>query len=123
MKIHLLISLAVIALQLTSSAQQQSSLVPDQNPNYEQSRSRYMGLSDSVNQWHSTTFQETYKAYDWYEAKQERLKERRQFRREIRLERARNQYYSPYGYRNRYHYNNNPYQFRSYRNPWFFWCF
>lgn len=119
MKIHLLLSLAVLGLQLSSSAQ--SGLAPDQNPNYQQSQSRYMALSDSVNQWHSTTFQETYKAYDWYEAKQERKAERQRFRRDLRMERARNSYYQPYGYRNRYPYHS--YQYRSYRNPWFSWCF
>ncbi|MGZ8545657.1 MAG: hypothetical protein ACXWV0_10190, partial [Flavisolibacter sp.] len=92
MKIHLLLSFAIVALQLSSSAQEPISLHADQNPNYMQSRSRYMAIADSVNQWHGITFQETYKAYDWYEARQERKTERQRFRRELRLEQARNRY-------------------------------
>jgi hypothetical protein len=87
---------------------------PDQNPNYAVSRDKYMKLADSVNQWHSTTIQQTYKAYDWYDARMERREKDRQFRRDLRLLRNSN-YYRPY-------YNYRPYHhpYRSYA-PWGFW--
>jgi len=47
-------------------------------------------IADSVNKFHSTTLQNTYEAYDWYEAKQKRRYDRIAFRRELRMERARN---------------------------------
>lgn len=100
-----------------SSSSAQQNLVPDQNPDYAVSRDKYMLISDSINQWHSTTIHQTYKAYDWYEAKMERKNERLEFRRQLRLERARNNYYRPHHY-NRY-YNN--YNYRYHRNPFGFW--
>jgi hypothetical protein len=78
-----------IICQVTSAQHQ---LVADQNPAYEQSRSRYITMADSLNAWHSTTFQDTYKAIDYLADKQEARELRRAFRRELRLERARNGY-------------------------------
>lgn len=65
----------------------------DQNPNAYKSQERYLIKSDSLLQYQGTTFQETYKAYDWYEAKQERKALRRERR---HLERMAN----PYAYSN-----------------------
>ena len=119
MKKYLLPSLSLIAILFFNTSWSQE-LQPDQNPQYAISRSKYMNLSDSINQWHSTTSHQTYKAYDWYEAREERRADRRMFNRQLRLERARyGNYYQPYyrrGYYNRGYYNH------YYRNPfqWFF---
>ncbi len=83
--------------------------VPDQNPNYRASRDRYMKLKDSLLASSNTTIQETYKAYDWYEAREERRKLRRDRRYNLRLARLENSYrydyYNPY-YGGRGWYNN-----------------
>lgn len=66
---------------------------PDQNPRYENSLKKYTVLTDSLLQSQGATLQQTYKAYDWYQAKQER----RALRRERRhLERIANPYYDWY---------------------------
>lgn len=94
----------------------QSNLAPDQNPDFASSRDKYMKIADSVNQWHGTTIQQTYKAFDWYEHKQELRNDRLQFRRQLRLQRN-YYYYRPYS--NRSYYQNNS---RNYyhRNRWGF---
>ena len=61
-----------------SSYAQQANLVKDQNPRYEESRAKYMNMSDSLTRNQGTTIQETYKAYDWYEAREEKRKLRRE---------------------------------------------
>ena len=106
----------------------QNGLAPNQNPNYEVSRDKYMHMADSINTWHSTTPQETYRAIDFLADKREAREERREFRRQLRLERARNyryyDYYDDYGYyyspyRNNYNYYR-PYGYRSnYRNDYY----
>ncbi|NML20032.1 hypothetical protein HHL16_04060 [Pseudoflavitalea sp. G-6-1-2] len=90
---------ALITLATTAGAQ---NLAPDQNPNYLVSQQKYMRMADSVNTWHSTTPQETYKAIDFLADKREARAQRKQFRRELRLERARWGYDSYYG--NGYYY-------------------
>lgn len=57
---------------------QQAHLEKDQNPRYEQSRAKYMNMSDSLTRNQGTTIQQTYKAYDWYEAREEKRKLRRE---------------------------------------------
>lgn len=57
---------------------QQANLEKDQNPRYERSRAKYMNMSDSLTRNQGTTIQQTYKAYDWYEAREERRKLRRE---------------------------------------------
>ena len=94
----------------------QEKLAPDQNPRFAESRDKYMKLTDSINRWHGTTFQETYKAFDWYEARQERRQERLDFRREMKRMRLNHRYrYQPY--------NSRPYYNRNYRNHWMYWYF
>ncbi|RYY95762.1 MAG: hypothetical protein EOO11_15135 [Chitinophagaceae bacterium] len=74
--------------------------VPDQNPAFAVSREKYMRMADSITRWHSTTAHDTYKAYDWYEAREERRAARRNSRYAVRLARAqrydRGAYYDPY---------------------------
>jgi hypothetical protein len=115
-----LLILLASALGITASAQ----TVPDQNPQFAVSRDQYMKMSDSITRWHATTLQNTYKAYDWYEAKIERRDSRRENRQAIRLARAqRYSYYDPYGYQQPYNYD--PYYYspryrssHSYRHGW-----
>jgi hypothetical protein len=108
------------------------SLAPDQNPDYMVSQSRYMGMADSLTSTHGETIQETYKAIDWMADRQQRRDDRRAFRRQLRLERARygwsyNDYsnYNPtYSYYPRYSgnywYNYQPYH-NYYRSRWNNW--
>jgi len=102
---------------LSLSAQE---LAANQNPNFAISRAKYMKVADSLTRWHSTTSQETYKAIDYLADKQEFRNTRRQFRRALRMERARNSgYYDDYSYP---YYNNsgwyNGYSSRPYYNRW-----
>ncbi|HTD93507.1 MAG TPA: hypothetical protein VK644_06840 [Chitinophagaceae bacterium] len=101
-------SLALMALLLGRDTTAQA-LAPDQNPNFTVSRDKYMQLADSLTRWESTTTQETYKAIDWLADRREARMDRREFRQQLRLERARwgTDYYDSY-------YNNYP----VYRNPW-----
>jgi hypothetical protein len=109
-----------------------SQTVPDQNPNYLISEAKYANMADSLNSLHGTTPQETYKAIDWMADRQEAREQRRAFRRQLRMERARygwyyndyssysypgyyggnyNYYYQPYhNYRSGYRYRYNNYQ-------------
>ncbi|MBB2150112.1 hypothetical protein [Pedobacter gandavensis] len=80
----------------TMSYAQKTGLVHDQNPRYLESRARYMGLADSLNLTQGSTVQNTYKAYDWYTAREER--------RQLRRERNNSDWYSPYDYSGGYYY-------------------
>lgn len=87
----------------------------DQNPNYRVSMEKYMMQKDSLLVNLGETVQDTYKAYDWYEAKQERKALKRQYRHEERMARAKygRSYYSDYGYNYNYGYNG---YYRNYSN-------
>lgn len=101
------------------AAQAQETLAPDQNPNYMVSRARYMKMADSINTWHGVTFQDTYKAIDFLQDRHDARMQRQAFRRELRLERARNGYYNWNNGGNFYpgFYNSYPYRFnRNYYN-------
>jgi hypothetical protein len=116
-------------------ASAQTGLVPDQNPNYAVSRVKYMQIADSLNEWHSTTQHNIYKAIDWLADRKEARADRREFRRQLRMERARWDYdYYNDGYYsgNYYHRNfNDRYRYNNYRrnrsfgiSPWYglnFW--
>lgn len=82
---------------------QKPELVEDQNPRYQETRAKYIELADSLNQTQGTTVQNTYKAYDWYTAREER----RQQRRERRYENS----WNPYFYGNSYYYPSIGYSF------------
>lgn len=71
-----------------------------QNPNYRQSLERYTALGADLTQTMNTTVQNTYKAYDWQEAKAER----KRLRREERMYYYNRPWYG--GYYGRYRYNN-----------------
>lgn len=69
--------------------------VADQNPNYKTSADKYQKAQDQLLVTMNTTVQDTYKAYDWYEAKQARKQQNVSDRRERRLARAQ-RWHSPY---------------------------
>jgi uncharacterized protein YchJ len=111
-----------LAMLIATWSMSQTTVAEDQNPNYMISQAKYTAMADSMNSWHGTTPQETYKAIDWMADRQEARDQRRAFRRELRLARARyGWYYNDYGYYNypgyyNYNYNYNPYY--SYRSSW-----
>jgi hypothetical protein len=73
---------------LTASAQQtlsEPTLVPDQNPNYMISQTKYLALRDSLMLTMNTTVQQTYKAFDWHEIKTQRRNTRFENRMQRRL--------------------------------------
>jgi hypothetical protein len=82
----------------------QSQLLPDQNPNYIVSQQHYTRILDSLEITMNTTVQDTYKAYDWYEAKLEKKQNRVNARYQARLIRAQN---SNFLYNNGFNFNNN----------------
>lgn len=108
MKSILLTASLIVATVLTGTAQ---NLAPDQNPSFMVSQARYMQMADSINSWHGTTLQETYKAIDYLEDKRELRANRKAWRRELRMERARNS-----GWYNGY-YNDYYYPYNSYNRP------
>ena len=114
MKLFTLLLFSIVFTSLQSSFAQSEVLLPDQNPQYYSSKAKYMLLADSINKFHSTTLQNTYEAYDWYDAKQKRRSDRLLFRRELRLERAR--------FSNRWNYSNyNGWNNRDYYQPYNNW--
>ena len=105
---YFLTLMVMAVVHLESSAQ---SLVADQNPNYAVSRDKYMKLADSLTDGQGTTIQDTYKAIDWLADRAEAREERREFRRQLRMERLRwnnnyigSYYYPAYRYRGGYGY-------------------
>jgi hypothetical protein len=71
--------------------------IKDQNPRHQESRAKYIELADSLNRDQGSTAQKTYKAYDWYEAREEKRKLRRE--RNFQLNLNGGYYYgSPYFY-------------------------
>lgn len=136
MKRNVLYNLLLLPLaMLIATWGMSQSLAPDQNPDYMISQAKYMGMADSLNALHGTTPQETYKAIDWMVDMQVRRDERRAFRRQLRLERAKygwyyndyssyyptHSYYPGYSgnYWNNYHpYHNYNYYYRPRWNNW-----
>ena len=60
------------------SLAQNAPLLPDQNPRFAESVNKYSKIADSLTLSQGTTVQQTYKAYDWYEAREERRELRRE---------------------------------------------
>jgi uncharacterized protein YxeA len=79
----------LIAVVIVTTGFAQNTLVADQNPNYMISQQKYMKMVDSVQTTTmNTTAQETYKAYDWYEEKQQRRQTRFNTRQQVRINRS-----------------------------------
>lgn len=101
--------LVCMAVAVMANAQD-TDLVPDQNPRFAESVNKYSKMADSLTQTQGTTVQQTYKAYDWYEAREERRN----------LRRERNHQYSlalGYNYGNSWSYP--AYRYPGYYNPYF----
>lgn len=107
-----LITLFVVSLGLTVQAQE---LLPDQNPNFQISKNKYMQHKDSLGMYMNTTVQNTYKAYDWYEARQERRQIRFDNRMQRRLWSAQNTYWinDGWGWNNRWNGGVNDWRWRN----------
>lgn len=121
MKSILLTTSLILVITLTGTAQN----AQEQNPSFMVSQARYMKMADSINSWHGTTLQETYKAIDYLEDKRASRANRRAWRHELRMERARyggwynNGYYNSYyypSYGNGYYYSR-PWGYRN-NNNW-----
>jgi hypothetical protein len=80
MKISAVSVLLFLVLALPQAPAQQNRLVPDQNPRFKESERRYFKGADSLTNTLGMTVQQTYRAYDWYEARLERREQRRQWR-------------------------------------------
>lgn len=112
------LTIITVCLATAAIAQEGSqSLAPDQNPNFNVSRQKYMNIKDSLLTYANNTVQETYKAYDWYEAKLERKAQRRENRRLSGYNNYNSSYYNPY-YNNYYNGWNN---YGNYNNRWGLW--
>lgn len=90
---HTVVLISCLSFQTTMA--QEATLVPDQNPRYKESQQLYMKVSDSLTRTQSTTPQQTYKAYDWYQARMERRQQRREWRHQ---ENMYNGYYNNYSW-------------------------
>lgn len=62
--------------------------VPDQNPRFAESRDKYMNKQDSLLKNQGTTVQNTYKAYDWSQMREDHEYYRRDRRNDRRMARA-----------------------------------
>lgn len=113
----ILFNVVIAQAQTTATA----SLLPDQNPNYQKSRDKYMNESAELTKSEGQTIQQTYKAIDDVQAKKERKELASQRRHERKMARIQSRgfrrnnysYYDPYNYNNGYYYNgySNPYGF------------
>ncbi|MES2132019.1 MAG: hypothetical protein V4506_06685 [Bacteroidota bacterium] len=120
--------LAYIALSfllyMNVNAQKDSvTLLPDQNPNFQKSRTKYMEQSATLTQNEGQTIQQTYKAIDDVQAKKERKELAATRRQERRMARIQSRGYRRYGGYNNYNnsgyyggYGNNGYNNYGYGN-------
>ena len=97
----------ILLVRLNSVSAQHAKLAADQNPRYMESQLRYQKAADTLIQSHGITLQETYRAYDWFEARLER----RRLRSERRDHAIFNRRYLRYNFSPGYYY---PY-YRPYR--------
>ena len=95
---NLILTLGCIAglAYATTANAQKSELVPDQNPRYMESQQKYGILSDSLTRDQGTTVQDTYKAYDWYQAREEKRALRRERNYQLSLANPYYNYSQPY---------------------------
>jgi len=107
--IHSYFLLVTAFLLATGAMAQTGGLAPGQNPNYMIARDKYITIADSVIAFHSTTIQDTYKAIDFLQDRRDARDQRRLFRQNLRMERARYGGYNYYDYNTPYYYNNFPY--------------
>ena len=115
-------SLLLLSSFFVSKAQEKM-LAADQNPNYKISQDKYLAAQEKLSTNMNTTVQETYKAYDWTEAKQEKKQQRIARRQERRLARINNPSYNGYnGYNfNGYGFSNNYWDYLLWTTPSLFY--
>ncbi|MBS0031862.1 hypothetical protein ACTJJ0_31375 [Chitinophaga sp. 22321] len=88
--------LATLFLVAATTCIQAQALLPDQNPRYRESMNAYLFKADSLTRNEGTTLQQTYHAYQYFEAKQALKEQRRQWRQDRRM--ARSSYWNDYTY-------------------------
>lgn len=100
MKRNLMIIAGCMAMLAYTNAAyaQTTALLPDQNPRYQETRAKYIEMADSLNRNQGTTVQNTYKAYDWYTAREERRALRRTRNHEYRMAYGDSYWYPSVGY-------------------------
>lgn len=107
-------------LYMNVNAQKDSvTLLPDQNPNFQKSRTKYMEQSATLTQNEGLTIQQTYKAIDDVQAKKDRKElaaTRRQERRMARIQSRGYRRYSGYNNYNNYGYYGGGYGNNGYNN-------
>jgi len=120
MKRNLVILAALLAgsFYSYSAKAQQGPLVQDQNPRHMESERKYARVADTLNCEHGTTIQNTYKAYDWYEARQEQRQQNRAWRHEERLNGGYDGYTPSWGLYGGYSYPFSSYRNYGYGNRW-----
>lgn len=112
---NLISSIAFLLILNVATAQDN----PNQNPNYKQSMEVYMKQKNGFQSTMNTTVQNTYKAFDWYQNKQEKRQERINFRHQIRFARASAPVYSYYPFNNQNYYSNqHNWRYRQNNNCW-----
>ena len=106
-----ILTLALSSLFLISANAQNDSvtLLPDQNPNFQKSRAKYMAQSVELTKNEGQTIQDTYKAIDDVQAKKDRKELALTRRHERRMARIQSR-----GYRRGGHYYNNGYGYNNY---------
>lgn len=114
MKHILTIALSAL-LSIGVNAQNDSvTLLPDQNPNFQRSRAKYMEQSAELTKNQGQTVQATYKAIDDVQAKKERRELAATRRHERRMARILSRGYGYGGYYNTYGYGYNNYGYNNY---------
>lgn len=79
-KMKKLFLVLIVTISVTILKAQETPITPDQNPDYKISLAKYQSGQQVILEAMNTTLQNTYKAYDWTEAKQERKNQRIDFR-------------------------------------------
>ncbi len=107
----------------TTVAKAQEDLAPDQNPNYRKSMEKYIANKDELLKNQGKTIQDTYKAIDDMQIRQDRKDQKKVYRQERRLARINNRryynrgsYYSTPYYGNGYNNGYNSYGYNGYNN-------
>lgn len=88
--------LATLFLLAAVTSVRAQAVLSDQNPRYRESMNAYLFKADSLTRNEGTTLQQTYHAYQYFEAKQALKEQRRQWRQDRRI--ARNSYWNDYSY-------------------------
>jgi hypothetical protein len=114
---HIITSALSALFFIAANAQNDSvSLLPDQNPNFQRSRAKYMEQAVALTQNEGQTIQQTYKAIDDVQAKKDRKELAATRRHERRMARIQSRGYGYGGYYNQGYGYNNGYNNYGYNN-------